>query len=120
MFFIMLYANYIYEAPDGRMFSAIDILGKFDVFAYKTSHYVFIPILGGEKPCKSTFVYDRDKKQLYQSGVNIDADVDPKVNELFSVSDTDSIEGLYKTLRGNIFEEYKDDICKKLVKLIEL
>lgn len=116
----MLYGNYIYEAPDGRMFSASDILGKFDFFAYKTSHYVFIPIQGVEKPCKSTFVYDRDKKQLYQSGVNIDADVDPKVNELFSVSDTDSIEGLYKTLRGNIFEEYKDDICKKLVKLIEL
>lgn len=116
----MLVGNYFYKAPDGRMFSANDILGKFDIFVYKDSYYLLIPTQEVENPCESTFVYVRDKKQLYQSGENLDADVDPEVKELFSVSDTDSIEGLYKTKPRNIFQEYKKDICEKLVKLIEL
>lgn len=116
----MLVGNYFYKAPDGRMFSANDILRKFDIFVYKDSYYLLIPTQEVENPCESTFAYVRDKKQLYQSGENLDADVDLEVKELFSVSDTDSIEGLYKTKPGNIFQEYKKDICEKLVKLIEL
>ena len=116
----MLTANYLYQAPDGRMFSSSDILGKFDIFVYKLSFYLFIPKSEGEMPSEPRFVYVKDTKKLYQSGTEDKTDTDPEIKELFSMSDTNNKENLYKINFSKIYQEEKDDICKKLVKIIKL